>query len=467
MRSRRWQAVLGASRLSLRLTGQRGSMGELIAVLEVSLIGLATTSSSILGAAAGLYLPIRKRVLACLLAFAAGSLIGALAIDLAYEGAQELRSQGFHATAAWEFIAGGFALGAIIYYVASLYLEQRGGAVRLPTRFREFALEHKQAQSRELIALLAKCDLLRHLPPEDVEGLLPMIRERHVEAGEILFRAGDPGDALYIVARGKVEVLAEGSETPESGKQLAVLGEGNAFGEMALLSGQPRTATIRATEETDLLEIAKEDFERLIAADRQMARAVERLSHERAIRNLATGGANPSRWASVAASSLSHVTRVESDKLLAETGHGAGLAIIFGNILDTIPGCLVIGAKFAGFGSMSLTLMLGMFLGGIPEAAASAAILTRAGFAPRTIFALWSTVLAAGILAAAAGHILLGGSVSLVAIFAQGVAGGAVLALVSHAMIPEAIHDGRSLIVLPTIAGFLFALYLSLTGGSN
>ena len=53
--------------------------------------------------------------------------------------------------------------------------------------------------------------------------------------------------------------------------------------------------------------------------------------------------------------------------MLAEAGKGAGLAIVFGNILDTIPGCLVIGAKFAGFQSLSLTLMLGMFLGGIPK----------------------------------------------------------------------------------------------------
>jgi len=42
------------------------------------------------------------------------------------------------------------------------------------------------------------------------------------------------------------------------------------------------------------------------------------------------------------------------------------------------------------------------------------------------------------------------------------VAGGAVLALVAHAMIPEAIEDGGSLVVLPTVAGFLFAFYLSL-----
>ena len=138
------------------------------------------------------------------------------------------------------------------------------------------------------------------------------------------------------------------------------------------------------------------------------------------------------------------------------------MAIIFGNILDTIPGCLVIGAKFHGFASLSLTLMLGMFLGGIPEAAASAAILTRAGYRPKKIFGLWSTVLLAGLLAAVAGKVFIANPHSLVAIFAQAIAGGAVLALVAHAMIPEAIHEAGSLIVLPTVGGFLFALYLSL-----
>jgi len=45
----------------------------------------------------------------------------------------------------------------------------------------------------------------------------------------------------------------------------------------------------------------------------------------------------------------------------------------------------------------------------------------------------------------------------------QALAGGAVLALVAHAMIPESIDHGGSLVVLPTVAGFLFALYLALT----
>jgi CRP-like cAMP-binding protein len=422
-----------------------------------SLLGLATTSSSLLGAAIGLYVPFSKRPLACLLAFAAGSLISALAIELAYEGAQSLHDQGFHARAAWAFVSAGFALGAVIYYSASIFLEKKGAAVRYVTQFREYALARKQADTKARIKLLAACDLMRHLPAEQIEQILPCIRDRQLKAGEILFKAGDAGDALYIVSCGKVEVLADGARGA-----IAVLGAAHAFGEMSLLSGGPRTATIRAVEDTDLLKIGKDDFDMLVAADVQLADAVQRISHQRAISNLSAGGTDAALWAKVASRSLDHLNRHEAGKMLAEAANGAGMAIVFGNILDTIPGCLVIGAKFTAFGNLSLTLMLGMFLGGIPEAAASASMLTKAGYRPAVIFGLWSTVLFAGVVAAAAGKAFIGSSDALMAVFAQALAGGAVLALVAHAMIPVALEEGGSLVVLPTVAGFLFALYLAL-----
>jgi CRP-like cAMP-binding protein len=304
---------------------------------------------------------------------------------------------------------------------------------------------------------------MRHLPAEQIEQILPRIHAGRLKAGEILFKAGDPGDALYIVAHGKVEVLANGQAGADaSGSAIAVLGPGHAFGEMSLLSGGPRTATIRAVEDTDLLEISKDDFEQLVANDPQLADTVKRISHQRAISNLSAGGTDAALWAKVASRSLDHLDRHESGKMLTEAANGAGMAIVFGNILDTIPGCLVIGAKFTAFGNLSLTLMLGMFLGGIPEAAASASMLTKAGYRPAAIFGLWSTVLIAGIVAAAAGKGFIGSSDALTAIFAQALAGGAVLALVAHAMIPVALEEGGSLVVLPTVAGFLFALYLAL-----
>lgn len=415
-----------------------------------ALLGLVTTSSPLIGAAIGLHAPFSKRPLACLLAFAAGSLISALAIELAYEGAQSLHHQGFSARTAWAFVSTGFAAGAVIYYFASLFLEKRGAAVRYVTQFREFALARKHADTSERIRLLSSSDLMRHLPPEDIEPILESISGKRLANREILFRAGDEADALYIVAQGKVEVL-NGATADTRSAPLAVLGEGHAFGEMALLSGGPRTATIRATEDTELLVIAKADFQRLVASDPRLAGAVTRISHQRAISNLSKGGTDATIWAKVASGSLD-LNRHEAGELLTTTAKGAGMAIVLGNILDTIPGCLVIGAKFTSFGNLSLTLMLGMFLGGIPEAAASASMLTKAGYRNAAIYGLWSTVLIAGILAAAAGKAFIGNTEALAAIFAQAVAGGAVLALVAHAMIPVALAEGGSLVVLPTVS---------------
>ncbi|MHC2284587.1 hypothetical protein [Bradyrhizobium barranii] len=129
-----------------------------------ALLGLVTTSSPLIGAAIGLHAPFSKRPLACLLAFAAGSLISALAIELAYEGAQSLHHQGFSARTAWAFVSTGFAAGAVIYYFASLFLEKRGAAVRYVTQFREFALARKHADTSERIRLLSSSDLMRHRP---------------------------------------------------------------------------------------------------------------------------------------------------------------------------------------------------------------------------------------------------------------------------------------------------------------
>src|SRR5258708_17395229 len=165
-----------------------------------SLLGLGTPSSSLLGVAIGLYIPFSKRPLACLLAFAAGFLISALAIELEYEGAQSLHHQGYNARAAWAFVSTGFAAGAVIYYSASLFLEKKGAAVRYVTQFREYALARKQADASEPIKLLAACDLMRHLPAEQIEQILPCIHERKLTAGATLVKARDPCDALYIVA---------------------------------------------------------------------------------------------------------------------------------------------------------------------------------------------------------------------------------------------------------------------------
>jgi CRP-like cAMP-binding protein len=432
-------------------------MATFPAILLAAAVGLLTTSAVMIGATLGLYVPLPKKVLACVLAFASGLLISSLAIELAFQGAREMHAKGHTTSFAWALISGGFAAGAIIYYSVSRFLDRRGAAVRSPTRFREYALKREQKR----VALLAKSDLLRHLPPEAIEEILQRVYKRHLAAGELLFHAGDPGDALYIVERGAVEVV---QPTGDSGgeQSIAELGAGKTFGEMALLSGAPRTATVRAKTRTDLLQIDKPDFDHLVATDRQLATVLERLSHERAVSNLAAGGRDPRMWSRIASSSLDHLSRRETDRMLTEAGRGAGLAIVLGDLLDTIPGLVVVGAQLTTLATVSLPVMLGIFIGGIPESAASAALLRKAGFGVRRIYGFWSITLLAGVLSAAAGKVFIGSSDSLVAVFVEAMAGGSLLALVTHTMVPEALHLGGSMVVLPTVAGFLAALYLIL-----
>ena len=169
---------------------------SLSALVAVGLLGLVTTSSVMLGAVLGLYLPFPKKLLAGVLAFAAGSLIAALAIELGFEGLT-ISSRANDASS-W-CSRGGFADGRSTTRRPP-FLEQQHApfAIRWPVS--EYALDRKRQAVGEKLALLSKCELLRHLPPEQIEPLLDRVQERQARAGEIVFRTGDPGDALYIVA---------------------------------------------------------------------------------------------------------------------------------------------------------------------------------------------------------------------------------------------------------------------------
>ncbi len=424
-------------------------------ILAVGLVGLFTTMSVLIGAYVGLFYSLPERLLSGILAFAAGSLIAALAIDLSYDGAEALLTQGFGLRLAWITMASGFALGAIIYYVASVFLESHGAALRFRRRLMEYTRLTATKPADARIGMLAKCALLKHLNPDDLKLLLPHMQTRQHQAGDTIFRAGDSGDTLHIIVEGSVDV------EDTNGHALATLGPGEVFGEMALIDGRRRSATVIASGAATFLEIDKAGFELLAEKDEALRGEIHELARKRSLANLKGSNADHSLWARIyhAAQGKSGMPGETAE---VSKGKGIGLAIIFGNILDTIPGCLVIGAKFSSFDNMSATLMVGMFLGGIPESAASATLLKRAGYSTAAVYRMWSTVILAGVVSAIAGKLFISDPDSLFAIVMQAIAAGAILAMVSHAMIPEAIHKGGSISVMPVVLGFLFALYLAI-----
>jgi CRP/FNR family transcriptional regulator, cyclic AMP receptor protein len=129
------------------------------------------------------------------------------------------------------------------------------------------------------VSLREEVDLLQRIPLfANVEAsklkLLAFTSERIAfEAGHVLFRQGDAGDAAYIVIEGEAEVLVDGVTGPVL---VAVLGRNALIGETAILCDVPRTATIKARQRLICLRISKDLFLRLINEFPQIAVAVVR-----------------------------------------------------------------------------------------------------------------------------------------------------------------------------------------------
>ena len=106
--------------------------------------------------------------------------------------------------------------------------------------------------------LLAHVPLFQGFAPRDLDALVPAARSITVAARQELFHKGDAGSQLYVVIDGRLKALATSTEGNEI--VFNVMGPGEVFGEVALLSESPRSATVRAIERCDLLVLDRRDF---------------------------------------------------------------------------------------------------------------------------------------------------------------------------------------------------------------
>ena len=105
----------------------------------------------------------------------------------------------------------------------------------------------------------------------------------HFEPGEVIFRQGEPGDCMYFVQSGAVEVVRS-----EDGKEsvLARLSAGEYFGEMALLDSQPRNATVRAATASRLAMLGKQNFLTMLRVMPHTREDVLKTVQQRAMKHL-------------------------------------------------------------------------------------------------------------------------------------------------------------------------------------
>lgn len=110
-----------------------------------------------------------------------------------------------------------------------------------------------------IAASLAHVDVLQALSDSDRLELAALCDERLYAAHEAVVRQGAPGNSMFVVSSGRVEIVLE-----PDGRPLAVTEVGGFFGEMSLLTGSPRSATVRALEDCSIVELTSEAFRRFV-----------------------------------------------------------------------------------------------------------------------------------------------------------------------------------------------------------
>jgi len=139
-----------------------------------------------------------------------------------------------------------------------------------------------RAQELRLNGLLEQFPVLRLVEREDLDALLLMFRPKSALPGEKVIRRGDRGDGMYFLSSGAVEVRV--------GDRIFPLEPGAFFGEMALLTGEPRTADVVAIDFCQFLVLDRRDFNQFMARYPALRAAVAGIAEERRAMNLSPPG---------------------------------------------------------------------------------------------------------------------------------------------------------------------------------
>ncbi len=151
-------------------------------------------------------------------------------------------------------------------------------AAKHPRALRQF-LERilPRLQRNELLQVLT--EVFGAFDMHELAGIEPHLKWLYLPGGQELFRAGDAGEDIFIVINGRLRVVAH--EADGSERVLEEVGRCGMVGEVALLTGEPRAATIHAVRDTDLLRLSRETFDQLVE---HHPRAMMQIAREAATR---------------------------------------------------------------------------------------------------------------------------------------------------------------------------------------
>ena len=411
--------------------------------------GVLGASSLALGALVGVFWQPSRTVSAAIMAFGSGTLLSAIAFEITIP---VFRDSGF-----WPLLIG-FVVGGVLFTGLTKYIDQQGGFLRKPASSRRYLFEHRQEQASDILNRIANVEVMQDIPAIQKQAIASFLKPVYAKPGDVLCQEGTPGDYFYMIVDGEAEVR-------KGKKVLSMIGPGEVFGEMALLTGEPRSATVVAHTPMELYQLHQEHFDNVLTWSPHMAWALSRALARRL--RLSTDSRvavedNLQRWRQQL------MDNVELDLLLREdpailkglVNRSAPLAIVIGTLIDNIPESVVIGMN-SGESHFGWSFLLAVFISNFPEALSSSTGMKQAGTRKSQILGLWIGVVILSGLCAVAGYFLQSSASNLFVAIAQALSGGAILAMLASTMMPEAYELGGGSVSFSTILGFLLGFFVS------
>jgi NTE family protein len=184
-----------------------------------------------------------------------------------------------------------------------------------------------RAEPRHAVGALAGCAVFQGMAEGRLEELARSMEWSVLDRGEVLMRTGDRGDDLYVVAGGRLNVAVVGADGNET--IVREIGRGSTVGEVALLTGSPRTATVRAVRDTLVGRLTRASFERLMEEDPRSAFKLTRV-----VAGWLLPGSPPRRNSAPATVAVVPAAGVEARKFAARLGAVTPLRALDPEIVD-------------------------------------------------------------------------------------------------------------------------------------
>ena len=137
-----------------------------------------------------------------------------------------------------------------------------------------------------LLPILRKIPIFHELSDDDYEEIAKNVTLEYFSEGFVIFNEGEEGDALFIIKEGAISIFHPPKSSDEEAQEIAVLTENAFFGEMALVSQQPRNASAKAKVDTLAFMLKKESFYQLMVTNPSMASRINEAFMQRLKENI-------------------------------------------------------------------------------------------------------------------------------------------------------------------------------------